>query len=105
MNFLSGQSDIPILYHVDKTREGRTYCTCSVKATQKGQAVFTMQASFKQEESYKPNFQKTMPNMPHPDELKSPAEVFELLNVYVVILFQEIKLQFYFRTNVTLNLF
>ncbi|GFR63156.1 acyl-coenzyme A thioesterase 8 [Elysia marginata] len=51
----------PILYHVDVTRAGRTYCSTAVKAVQANQAIFTMQASFKREEENHSNYQISMP--------------------------------------------
>jgi acyl-CoA thioesterase 8 len=72
-----GKEDVPILFHVDKTRDGRTYCARSVKAVQAGAVMFTMQASFKQEEPISTVHQLTMPKVPHPDELETATEVLE----------------------------
>ncbi|KAI5848916.1 thioesterase-like superfamily-domain-containing protein [Tricharina praecox] len=43
---LSGNPHIPILYHVDIVREGRSFHTRTVQARQRGKAIFTMTCSF-----------------------------------------------------------
>ena len=43
---LSGNPHIPIFYHVDIVREGRSFHTRTVQARQRGKAVFTMACSF-----------------------------------------------------------
>jgi len=48
---LSASTEIPILYHVETLRSGRTYSTCSVKAVQNGRAIFMMLCSFAVTES------------------------------------------------------
>uniref|UniRef100_A0A0B6Y8C2 Acyl-CoA thioesterase-like C-terminal domain-containing protein n=1 Tax=Arion vulgaris TaxID=1028688 RepID=A0A0B6Y8C2_9EUPU len=77
MKICLGNADIPILYHVDKTRDGRTYCARSIKAVQSGRIIFTMQASFKQPESFITAHQLTMPEVPHPDQLETATEALE----------------------------
>jgi len=43
---LSGNPHIPILYHVDIVREGRSFHTRTVQARQRGKVIFTMACSF-----------------------------------------------------------
>jgi len=43
---LSASTQIPILYHVEVLRTGRTYSTCSVKAVQDGRTIFMLLCSF-----------------------------------------------------------
>ncbi|KAI1819495.1 thioesterase-like superfamily-domain-containing protein [Xylaria intraflava] len=43
---LAGDSSVPILYHVERVREGRSFCTRTVQARQKGHAIFTVTCSF-----------------------------------------------------------
>lgn len=43
---LSASTLLPILYQVEVLRTGRTYATCSVKATQEGRTIFMMLCSF-----------------------------------------------------------
>ena len=37
---------VPIIYKVDRTRDGHTFSTRQVSAIQKGRVIFTMYASF-----------------------------------------------------------
>ncbi|KAK6983768.1 acyl-coenzyme A thioesterase 8 [Biomphalaria glabrata] len=74
-----GNTKFPMLYYVDKTRDGNTYCACSVKAVQFGQTVYTMQASFKKSEASNISHQITMPTVPPPDKLKTPFEILDIL--------------------------
>ena len=43
---LPGDPKVPILYEVDRIRDGRSFTTRRVKAIQHGQAIFSMSASF-----------------------------------------------------------
>ena len=45
-----GDPTIPILYQVDRIRDGRTFTTRRVVAIQHGQAIFNLAASFQPEE-------------------------------------------------------
>src|SRR5882724_8214018 len=45
-----GQPSTPILYLVDRIRDGRTFTTRRVVAIQHGQAIFHLSASFQPEE-------------------------------------------------------
>ena len=58
----------PILYDVDRFRDGRSFTTRRVVAIQHGQAIFNLQASF---HSYEPGLdhQLTMPEVPDPETL------------------------------------
>ncbi|KAG9500146.1 hypothetical protein J7337_008614 [Fusarium musae] len=46
---LAGNSEIPILYHVERVRDGRSYSTRTVQARQKGACIFTTTISFVRE--------------------------------------------------------
>ncbi|KAI2468168.1 Thioesterase/thiol ester dehydrase-isomerase [Annulohypoxylon bovei var. microspora] len=48
---LAGDSSIPIVYYVERVREGRSYCTRTVQARQRGHAIFTVTCSFMRERS------------------------------------------------------
>ncbi|KAF2860203.1 Thioesterase/thiol ester dehydrase-isomerase [Piedraia hortae CBS 480.64] len=48
---LNGNSEIPVIYHVEHVREGRSYATRTVQARQRGQAIFTTTISFQREGS------------------------------------------------------
>ncbi|KAL2824105.1 thioesterase-like superfamily-domain-containing protein [Aspergillus cavernicola] len=43
---LAGDSEIPILYHVERVRDGRSFITRTVQARQQGRPIFTTTLSF-----------------------------------------------------------
>ncbi|RDW90139.1 uncharacterized protein DSM5745_01914 [Aspergillus mulundensis] len=43
---LAGDSEIPILYHVERVRDGRSFITRTVQARQRGRPIFTTTLSF-----------------------------------------------------------
>src|SRR5215218_4243654 len=71
---LPGDPKVPIIYEVDRIRDGRSFTTRRVKAIQHGQAIFSMSASFHVDE---PGFdhQAVMPDVPKPEDLPSDAEI------------------------------
>jgi len=74
-----GDPKIPIIYEVERTRNGRSFSTRRVIAIQHGKVIFTMGCSFHMEE---PGFthQIDMPKVPDPDDLPSENQ---LLNQYI----------------------
>ncbi|EJF66472.1 DNA repair protein [Dichomitus squalens LYAD-421 SS1] len=77
--FLLGASPaFPIVYHVDRVRDGRSYVTRSVRAVQRGRAVFIMMCSFQIPEPRQPTFQFPMPlGVPPPDACESIESHYE----------------------------
>lgn len=73
-----GNSNWPILYHVDRTRDGETYTSRSVKATQDGKAIFTMQCSFKIEEKQVYHYQMEMPKVKGPEHFLDADEILKM---------------------------
>lgn len=69
-----GDPSIPIIYEVDRIRDGKSFNTRRVVATQHGQAIFTMGVSFHLDE---PGFdhQSEMPDVPGPEELPSINDI------------------------------
>lgn len=65
-----GDSTTPILYEVDRIRDGRSFTTRRVVAIQHGRAIFNMQASFHDHE-VGPEHQQPMPDVPGPEHLPS----------------------------------
>ena len=65
---LGGDINIPIDYHVDAIRDGRSFTTRRVVAYQNGKAIFNMAASFHLQEEGA-NHQITMPNVLTPELL------------------------------------
>ncbi|KAL9608407.1 MAG: hypothetical protein Q9167_006755 [Letrouitia subvulpina] len=48
---LAGDSKIPVLYHVERVRDGKSFITRTVQARQKGRCIFTTTLSFMRESS------------------------------------------------------
>ena len=72
-----GDPKIPILYEVDRIRDGRSFSTRRVVAIQHGRAIYNMQASFHtDEESWEHQFE--MPAAPDPESLLSLYEHAQL---------------------------
>ncbi|KAF2395966.1 Thioesterase/thiol ester dehydrase-isomerase [Trichodelitschia bisporula] len=46
---LAGNADIPVIYHVENVRQGRSFATRTVQARQRGKAIFTTTMSFVRE--------------------------------------------------------
>ena len=63
-----GNPEIPILYKVDPLRDGKSFTTRRVLATQKGEAIFTLAASFQVKEEGLEH-QVDMPQVTRPEEL------------------------------------
>lgn len=71
---LTGKVDRPVLYDVERIRDGGSFTTRRVVAIQSGQPIFSMSASFQvQEEGFE--HQDEMPEMPGPDGLPSQVEL------------------------------
>ena len=71
---LAGDPKVPILYEVDRLRDGKSFSTRRVIAIQHGQAIFSMAASFHNDESGFEH-QAKMPEVPTPEELPTEAEI------------------------------
>ena len=65
----AGDSSRPVLYEVERIRDGRSFATRRVVAIQQGEAIFSMDVSFQVAES---GFEHAhpMPNVPPPEELE-----------------------------------
>jgi acyl-CoA thioesterase-2 len=71
---LGGDPKVPIIYEVDRIRDGKSFTTRRVVAIQHGHAIFSMSASFHRDE---PGFEHAavMPQVPPPEALPSEAEI------------------------------
>lgn len=68
---LNGNAEIPIMYRVERVREGRSFATRTVQARQRGQPIFTTTLSFMREGSggkEKVQHQASMPDVPGPEK-------------------------------------
>ena len=63
-----GDPSIPIVYEVDRTRDGRSFTTRRVLAIQRGKAIFSLSAPFQIDEPGI-DHSDTMPTVPPPDSL------------------------------------
>src|SRR5437868_8478396 len=70
---LPGDPKIPIVYEVDRIRDGKSFTTRRVIAIQHGQAIFTMAASYHSGEAGLCH-QAAMPTVPPPQELPHESE-------------------------------
>jgi acyl-CoA thioesterase-2 len=69
-----GDPEIPIVYQVERMRDGGTFSTRRVVAIQHGAAIFALSASFNAEEQGLEH-QIAMPKVPPPEELPGEAEL------------------------------
>ena len=69
----AGDIEHPIVYHVDRTRDGGSFSVRRVTAIQHGQVIFFCAASFQQDEDGGEH-QLSMPEVPKPEDLEpAPA--------------------------------
>ena len=71
---LGGDPKVPIVYEVDRIRDGSSLTTRRVVAIQHGHAIFTMAVSFHRDEPGMTH-QAQMPSVPEPDALPGEAEM------------------------------
>jgi acyl-CoA thioesterase-2 len=69
-----GDRAVPIVYEVDRIRDGKSFTTRRVVALQHGHAIFSMSASFQIAEEGL-DHHLPMPDVPPPEALKSEAEI------------------------------
>lgn len=76
---MAGDDKTPIIYEVDRIRDGHSFATRRVVATQHGRTVFTMIASFQVEEA---GFEHQMdkPESPDPTSLQNILECYKTEN-------------------------
>ena len=68
-----GDPRAPILYQVDRVRDGRSFTTRRSQAIQHGRPIFHLTASFQPDEPG-PEHQASMPDVPEPESLTSWEE-------------------------------
>ncbi len=72
----AGDAEAPIVYNVERNRDGRSFKSRRVVAIQHGRPIFTMAASFQLEQEG-PTHQLEMPDVPMPEELSSESDIPE----------------------------
>ena len=75
---LAGDPTVPIIYEVDRIRDGRSFATRRAVAIQHGRPIFALTASFQVDE---PGFNHamSMPDVPPPEGLPEIAEVMSAI--------------------------
>jgi acyl-CoA thioesterase-2 len=73
---LPGDPKVPIIYEVDRIRDGKSFTTRRVVAIQHGQAIYTMAVSFHRDEPGM-SHQAKMPEVTKPENLPNEAHIKE----------------------------
>src|SRR5262245_53744154 len=73
---LPGDPKVPIIYEVDRIRDGTSFTTRRVVAIQHGQAIFTMAVSFHRDEPGM-SHQARIPEVAKPEQLPNEADIKE----------------------------
>ncbi|KAJ3718329.1 HotDog domain-containing protein [Lentinula raphanica] len=73
----SASPSTPIVYFVERLRQGKSYVACSVKAIQKGSLIFIMTCSFQKPEPWQPQKQWVMPDVPSPEQCELEEDIYE----------------------------
>ena len=68
-----GDPAVPIVYLVDRVRDGRSFTTRRVSAVQHGETIFTLSASFHQPEPG-PEYADPMPDVPPPEAVERNSD-------------------------------
>nr|WP_319526863.1 acyl-CoA thioesterase II [Pseudomonas laurentiana] len=77
-----GDASMPVVYSVDRVRDGGSFSTRRVTAIQKGQPIFTCSASFQyDEEGFEHQVQ--MPDVVGPENLPSEVEIAESMAEHI----------------------
>jgi acyl-CoA thioesterase-2 len=74
---LPGDPKVPIIYDVDRIRDGKSFTTRRVTARQHGHPIFSTLVSFHADEPSAFDHQAKMPDVPGPEALPSEAEMRE----------------------------
>ena len=82
---IAGNPDRPILYHVQRTRDGDSFSSRQVEAVQAGEPILTMLVSYHKLEPEPFVHQYTMPATPSPLSLSSYDDLIRNAIKYDVI--------------------
>lgn len=70
-----GNPDLPVVFLVDRIRDGRSFVTRRVTGVQNGEAIFTMSASFHVRGDQGLEHQDRMPPVPEPESLSDQLTI------------------------------
>ncbi|MGO9008102.1 MAG: acyl-CoA thioesterase II [Beijerinckiaceae bacterium] len=79
---LPGDPSAPIIYEVDRIRDGKSFTTRRCNAIQHGQAIFSLSASFQVEEAGLEH-SLPMPEVPDPESLPGDLDAYTQLGVQI----------------------
>ncbi|MEL6536348.1 MAG: acyl-CoA thioesterase domain-containing protein, partial [Bacteroidota bacterium] len=79
---LPGKMDTPVIFHVDRIRDGKSFTTRRVVAVQNGTPIFNMSCSFQVVEEGLEH-KDEMPEVPHHSELLTDLELMEENHIQV----------------------
>lgn len=74
---LPGDAKHPVIYDVEKVRDGRSFATRRIKAIQHGKNIFYMTASFQLQEQGLSHQQACMPIVPPPEKVESDLAFYQ----------------------------
>ncbi|MDY6449321.1 acyl-CoA thioesterase [Acinetobacter faecalis] len=77
-----GDVNAPIIYEVDRIRDGRSFISRQVRAIQHGKTIFMCMVSFAEQEEGL-NYQTAEPDYPAPENLKNEAELKQQMVEFV----------------------
>lgn len=72
-----GDASLPVVYTVDRVRDGGSFSTRNVSAVQKGQTIFTAMTSFQTAEGGFSHQEPEMPEVPPPESLTDEQVLWE----------------------------
>jgi len=72
-----GDPSVPIVYEVDRIRDGSSFTTRRVVAVQHGKAIFSLSASFQIDEPGLAH-QAAMPDVAKPEDLPNPEQIYDV---------------------------
>lgn len=75
--YVPGDPKVPVLYQVERIRDGCSFCVRLVKAIQHGQPILICQASFHKLQPSPLEHQFTMPSIPPPEALLTVEELIQ----------------------------
>ncbi|KAJ3180022.1 Acyl-CoA thioesterase 8 [Geranomyces variabilis] len=76
---LPGDNTLPIIFRVERNRDGKSYATRTVRAEQRGKSIFVLMASFQSGEQTVIEHQYPMPDVRPPEELKTTEQKLQHL--------------------------
>jgi acyl-CoA thioesterase-2 len=79
---LAGDPRTPIIFHVERVRDGKSFTTRRCVATQHGRAIFSLEASFQiAEDGF--DHAASMPDVPHPEGLPTAHALAERFSSFM----------------------